>query len=479
MPKSGHSRSRSRSRVRENDSESISPDETNIRLNQTLSKKQKRERRRAEQQALHASTQGQTNPNEAAIREQGSQEGTLPTPEAGDPETTAIFKDRLAKAQLSYLTTVAPIAASLTKNQLEALAVTVQNVMNLCIDLIERNAYLKGQRQSDKEHKASYAQGGGNTRDFGLTTPQFRPIRGGAVITSTSTEGIANLEKAINNTEELKRELTTKRPMNRNPQLKLKAILSMPPQELLTKLMSQNQLTGDVEETQVILTFDSGNGLSTVIVEISKTQVASLNSAYGCLLGFALELINENTTLTVTMAAYKEEKERAPAPSPASESVAALQRTFSQVLQQNPATSSRSPAAPHVAHKPTTPPPPAALRESILIYPASKPAAGVRGGAIVLGHSAAALDRLAEAIKANKNTALQLTTRRSEKRAPQVKIVVTDPGVEARDLVETLTSTNDIPTEDQNKVVASFQAASGTMLHILEVGPQTRDILLE
>ncbi|KAG0436663.1 hypothetical protein HPB47_017832 [Ixodes persulcatus] len=256
--------------------------------------------------------------------------------------------------------------------------------------------------------------------------------------------------------------------------------------------MSQNQLTGDVEETQVILTFDSGNGLSTVIVEISKTQVASLNSAYGRLLGFALELINENTTLTVTMAAYKEEKERAPAPSPASESVAALQRTFSQVLQQNPATSSRSPAAPPVAHKPTTPPPPAALRESILIYPASKPAAGpaelrlglveikqVRGGAIVLGHSAAALDRLAEAIKANKDTALQLTTRRSEKRAPQVKIVVTDPGVEARDLVETLTSTNDIPTEDQNKVVASFQAASGTMVHILEVGPQTRDILLE
>ncbi|KAG0445586.1 hypothetical protein HPB47_013634 [Ixodes persulcatus] len=187
--------------------------------------------------------------------------------------------------------------------------------MNLCIDLIERNAYLEGQRQSDKEHKASYAQvlsreiptethhedihmreveqnkaalllnpnqprrgrelaqavsvlrAAVTPEDLGLTTPEFRPIRGGAVITSTSTEGIANLEKAINNTEELKRELTTKIPMNRNPQLKLKAILSMPPQELLTKLMSQDQLTGDVEETQVILTFDSGNGLSTVIVE--------------------------------------------------------------------------------------------------------------------------------------------------------------------------------------------------------------------
>ncbi|KAG0434074.1 hypothetical protein HPB47_019368, partial [Ixodes persulcatus] len=187
--------------------------------------------------------------------------------------------------------------------------------MNLCIDLIERNAYLEGQRQSVKEHKASYAQvlsreiptethhedihmreveqnkaalllypnqprrgrvlsqvvsvlrAAVTPEDLGLTTPEFRPIRGGAVITSTSTEGIANLEKAINNTEELKRELTTKRPMNRNPQLKVKAILSMPPQELLTKSMSQNQLTGDVEETQVILTFDSGNGLSTVIVE--------------------------------------------------------------------------------------------------------------------------------------------------------------------------------------------------------------------
>ncbi|KAG0443528.1 hypothetical protein HPB47_014815 [Ixodes persulcatus] len=136
----------------------------------------------------------------------------------------------------------------------------------------------------------------------------------------------------------------------------------------------------------------------------------------------------------------------------------ALQRTFSQVLQQNPATSSRSPAGQQqegallVAPLPTTPPPPAAPRESLLVYPASKPAAGVepfegishllrttfkpaelrlgldqikpvRGGAIVLGHSAAALDRLAEAIKANEETASQLTTRQSEKRAPQVKIV--------------------------------------------------------
>ncbi|KAG0421943.1 hypothetical protein HPB47_002202 [Ixodes persulcatus] len=157
---------------------------------------------------------------------------------------------------------------------------------------------------------------------------------------------------------------------------------------------------------------------------------------------------------------------------------------------------------------PTTPPPPSVPRESLLIYPTAKPAAGVepyggfshllrftfkpadlrldsveikqvRGGAIVLGHSAAALDRLAEAIKANKETASQLTTRRSEKRAPQVKIVWVDPGVEAGDLVQTLTSMNNIPTEDQNKVVASFRAASGTMVRILEVGPQTRDIHLQ
>ncbi|KAM7281028.1 hypothetical protein ISCGN_005740 [Ixodes scapularis] len=169
---------------------------------------------------------------------------------------------------------------------------------------------------------------------------------------------------------------------------------------------------------------------------------------------------------------------------------------------RRPAAGGASPEAP----KPTTPP--SAPRESLLIYPATKPAAGVepyagishllrttfqpadlglgcveikqvRGGAIVLGHSAAGLDRLAEAIKANPETASKLTTKRSEKRAPQVKIVGVDPGVEAADLVETLTSMNDLPTEDQNKVVASFQAASGTMVHILEVGPQTRDILLQ
>ncbi|KAG0445010.1 hypothetical protein HPB47_004456 [Ixodes persulcatus] len=213
--------------------------------------------------------------------------------------------------------------------------------------------------------------------------------------------------------------------------------------------------------------------IPTVNTKITKIHQANLHGAYDRLSGFALELINENRALMAKMAAYK--RERAPAPSPASESVAALQRTFSQ--QQG--------GAPPVAPTQTTPPPPAAPRESLLVYPASKPAAGpveprlglvefkqVRGGAIVLGHSVAALGRLAEAIKTNMVSASQLTTRRSEKRAPQVKIVGVDPGVEARDLVETLTSTNGIPTEDQSKVVASFRAASGTMVH-------TRDMLLQ
>ncbi|KAG0443411.1 hypothetical protein HPB47_014951 [Ixodes persulcatus] len=264
--------------------------------------------------------------------------------------------------------------------------------------------------------------------------------------------------------------------------------------------------------TLIDINHEVADAIPAVNVKVTKIHEANLQGAHDRLLGFALELINENTALRATLAAYKEERERAP--SPALESIAALQRTFSQVLQQNPATSSRSPAdqhqggSPPVAPMPTMPPPPAAPRESLLVYPASKPAAGVepfeginhllrttfkpaelrlgvvqvkpvRGGAIVLGHSAAALDRLAEAIKANEVTASQLTTRRTEKRAPQVKIVGVDPGVEARDLVEDLTSTNSIPTEDQNKVVASFRGASGTMVHILEVGPQTRGILLQ
>ncbi|KAG0443452.1 hypothetical protein HPB47_014903 [Ixodes persulcatus] len=266
--------------------------------------------------------------------------------------------------------------------------------------------------------------------------------------------------------------------------------------------------------TLVDINWEVSEPIPTVNTKITKIHLANLHGAYDRLLGFALELINENTALKATMAAYKEERERAPAPFPTPECVAALQRTFSQVLQQNPATSSPNPAgqqqrgAPPGAPRPTTPPPPAPPRESLLIYPASKPAAGVepyegishllrttfkpaelrlglvqikqvRGGAIVLGHRAAALDRLAEAIKTNKEMASQLTTRRTENRAPEVKIVGFDQGVEARDLVETLTSMNDIPTKDQNKVVASFRAASGTMVNILEVGPQTRDILLQ
>ncbi|XP_042146909.1 uncharacterized protein LOC121836168 [Ixodes scapularis] len=136
--------------------------------------------------------------------------------------------------------------------------------------------------------------------------------------------------------------------------------------------------------TLVDMHHDISEAIPAVGTKTSKTHVANLHGAYDRLFGFALDLINQNTALAAKMEAYKEERERAPAPaapSPTPESVAALHRTFSQVLQQNLATSSPSPAGqqqggalPEVP-KPTTPP--SAPRESLLIYPATKPAAGV------------------------------------------------------------------------------------------------------
>ncbi|XP_042144050.1 uncharacterized protein LOC121834430 [Ixodes scapularis] len=99
--------------------------------------------------------------------------------------------------------------------------------------------------------------------------------------------------------------------------------------------------------TLVDMYHDISEAIPAVGTKTSKTHVANLHAAYDRLFGFALDLINQNTTLAAKMEAYKEERERAPAPaapSPTPESVAALQRTFSQVLQQNPATSSPSPA---------------------------------------------------------------------------------------------------------------------------------------
>ncbi|KAG0444134.1 hypothetical protein HPB47_014134 [Ixodes persulcatus] len=72
----------------------------------------------------------------------------------------------------------------------------------------------------------------------------------------------------------------------------------MPPQELLTKLVSQNQLTGDVEETQVILTFDSGNGLSTVIVDVSPNIFRQLQQKKRIFHGWTSCPFEENLHLT-------------------------------------------------------------------------------------------------------------------------------------------------------------------------------------
>lgn len=45
---------------------------------------------------------------------------------------------------MEYLTSVTPIAATLSKEQLKVLASCVQNITNIAIKLIEENAYLRG-----------------------------------------------------------------------------------------------------------------------------------------------------------------------------------------------------------------------------------------------------------------------------------------------------------------------------------------------
>ncbi|KAG0439410.1 hypothetical protein HPB47_016661 [Ixodes persulcatus] len=105
--------------------------------------------------------------------------------------------------------------------------------------------------------------------DLGLQRPELRPIRGGAVLLSASKEGIERLEKHVKTNLELKKHLKVKKPFTRNPQIKIRGVVTADPTITRRKLLTQNQLQGAEDDIQIVHTFESNNGLSTIIIEVT------------------------------------------------------------------------------------------------------------------------------------------------------------------------------------------------------------------
>ncbi|CAN8026641.1 unnamed protein product [Ixodes persulcatus] len=228
-------------------------------------------------------------------------------------------------------------------------------ITNICIDLIARNAYLEGRLETQSNNATSnnqtrtYAEAAGGLNrtsigqpletsvearppprnrdeemvalllypktmneqsefaqvssilkssiapeDLGLREPVLKPIRGGAVLMSPCKEGIEKLEQILTTNSTLKQQLRAKRPYSRNPQLKVRGVVTADPAIIRRKLITHNKLQGSEEDIQIIHVFAGKNGLSTLIVEVTPHIFSQLQERERVFLDWTSCPVHEN-----------------------------------------------------------------------------------------------------------------------------------------------------------------------------------------
>lgn len=270
----------------------------------------------------------------------------------------ASLREQMGLAQRVFLQAIAAVGAPMEAHHRDALVDSFQAVTNVATQLLEENAFLRGrlvERPHTNEHThTSYASilkkdlsnsGVRNTEeqtelpnavktprnenptpkaalliyptkpkkneehrqvvqvlrsaftptDIGLEAPEVRRIKGGALVLSKSSEGITNLEKAINNKPELKANLETKRPYRRNPQLKIRGVSSsLNANELKAAILRQNSIESTPEEITIIKTFPNQYGTQTVVVEVSPSLFQQLGGREKLLIDWSSCPVEEN-----------------------------------------------------------------------------------------------------------------------------------------------------------------------------------------
>ncbi|XP_040074168.1 uncharacterized protein LOC120846477 [Ixodes scapularis] len=105
--------------------------------------------------------------------------------------------------------------------------------------------------------------------ELGLRELETRKVKGGALVPSSSSEGIERLEREINTKRTLKEKLQAKKPFRRNPQIRVKGI-STTTDDLALKaaVINQNHLDGTSEDIKVVRTFPNRDGTKTVVFDV-------------------------------------------------------------------------------------------------------------------------------------------------------------------------------------------------------------------
>ncbi|KAG0443971.1 hypothetical protein HPB47_014327 [Ixodes persulcatus] len=131
--------------------------------------------------------------------------------------------------------------------------------------------------------------------ELGLNDLETRKVKGGALVASSSSEGIVRLEREINSKRALREKLQAKKPFRRNPQILVKGISStIEDLDLKTAVINQNHLNGASEDLKVVRTFPNRDGTKTVVFEVAPELFRQIKTKRRLIVGWTSCSVEEN-----------------------------------------------------------------------------------------------------------------------------------------------------------------------------------------
>lgn len=101
---------------------------------------------------------------------------------------------------------------------------------------------------------------------LGVPEPEMRPGKEGIVITSTSKKGLQRLEEFIKQDDELGKKLKTRQPKGKQLEIKVIGIdEEMENEDILRRIVQQNELDCSLENVQVTRTWKGKNGKTAIV----------------------------------------------------------------------------------------------------------------------------------------------------------------------------------------------------------------------
>ncbi|KAM7310653.1 uncharacterized protein ISCGN_007561 [Ixodes scapularis] len=130
--------------------------------------------------------------------------------------------------------------------------------------------------------------------ELGLTNPEVRPIRGGAIVLSSKRDGLLTLQEEIERNPETKEKFEAKISIKKNPQISILGVdREITNQELKSEITTQNNLEGQPDDIRVIISFDKQE-TKTHIVEVEPNLLKKLKEKKRLLIGWTSCPVREN-----------------------------------------------------------------------------------------------------------------------------------------------------------------------------------------